>query len=86
MNYQTFQPGEELNLLFICYWALESSVVEQLEKQSVVPDGCIEIFFHYGDHAKQYTSRGKSIIQPRILVISQLTRPLEIGAIRLRCS
>ena len=78
MNYQTFEPDKELEVLVKCYWTLESSVDEQLEKQSVVPDGCMEMIFHYGDLYKQYTGRGKSIIQPRCFVIGQLTRPLEI--------
>ncbi|WP_354066851.1 DUF6597 domain-containing transcriptional factor [Chryseobacterium limigenitum] len=38
----------------------------------------MEMIFHYGDLYKQYTGRGKSIIQPRCLIIGQLTKPLEI--------
>ncbi|SUX45937.1 DUF6597 domain-containing transcriptional factor [Chryseobacterium indoltheticum] len=78
MNYQTFEPHQELEVFVKCYWTLESSIDEQQEKQFVVHDGCMEVIFHYGDLYKQYTDRGKSIIQPRCFIIGQLTRPFEI--------
>ncbi|MFA7445785.1 MAG: helix-turn-helix transcriptional regulator [Flavobacteriaceae bacterium] len=77
MNYQTFEPNKDLDLLIKCYWILESPKEKTPEKQTIVPDGCMEMIFHYGDLYKQYTENG-SIIQPRCFVIGQLTRPLEI--------
>lgn len=78
MNYQTFEPNNKLMILIKCYWALESPKEETSEKQTIVPDGCMEMIFHYGNLYRQYTENGKSIIQPRCFVIGQLTRPLEI--------
>ncbi len=78
MNYQTFEPSQDLVTHIKCYWTLESSKEETAEKQIIVPDGCMEIIFHYGDLYRQYTGNGNSIIQPRCFVIGQLTRPLEI--------
>jgi AraC-like DNA-binding protein len=78
MNYQIFEPGKELTAFIKCYWTLESEQDEVSEKQTIVPDGCMEMIFHYGDLYKQYTENGHSIIQPRCFVIGQLTRPLEI--------
>lgn len=78
MNYQTFEPNKELTTLIKCYWTLESEKEETPEKQTIVPDGCMEMIFHYGDLYKQYTENGNSIIQPKCFVIGQLTRPLEI--------
>lgn len=78
MNYQTFEPGQDLNTLVKCYWILESPKEEIPQKQTIVPDGCMEMIFHYGDLYKQYTENGKSIVQPRCFAIGQLTRPLEI--------
>jgi len=57
---------------------MEDSGCDRLEKQSIIPDGCMEMIFHHGDPYKQYTGDGKSLIQPRCFVIGQLTRPLEI--------
>ncbi|GEP52153.1 AraC family transcriptional regulator [Flavobacterium noncentrifugens] len=78
MNYQTFKPNQDLATLVKCYWTLESPKEETPEKQNIVPDGCMEMIFHYGDLYRQYTANGESIIQPKCFVIGQLTRPLEI--------
>lgn len=78
MDYQTFEPSQELDMLVKCYWTLESPKDESPERQTIVPDGCMEMIFHYGDLYKQYTGEGGSIIQPRCFVFGQLTQPLEI--------
>ncbi|MDQ0594822.1 AraC-like DNA-binding protein [Chryseobacterium ginsenosidimutans] len=80
MNYQTFEPCHDLTMIVKCYWILESALDEAIEKQSIVPDGCMEMVFHYGDPYRQYTPNGHSITQPSCFVIGQLTRPLEIEA------
>lgn len=80
MNYQTFEPSHDLTTFIKCYWTLENMKEATPEKQMVVPDGCMEMIFHYGDLYRQYTENGNSIIQPRCFVIGQLTRPLEIEA------
>ncbi len=78
MNYQTLEPSIDLNTLIKCYWTLENPKEEINEKQTIVPDGCMEMIFHYGDLYRQHTGNGNSIIQPRCFVIGQLTRPLTI--------
>lgn len=78
MNYQTYEPCESLKTLVSCYWTLESPKEEIAEKQTIVPDGCMEMIFHYGDLYRQYSPDGNSIIQPRCFVIGQLTQALEI--------
>ncbi|WP_288462511.1 DUF6597 domain-containing transcriptional factor [uncultured Chryseobacterium sp.] len=47
MNYQTFEPDQDLTAFIKCYWTLESPKEETPEKQTIVPDGCIEISFDY---------------------------------------
>ena len=78
MNYKTFEPSNELASLIKCYWTLENPNEETHERQTIIPDGCMEMIFHYGDMYRQYTENGKTIIQPKCFVIGQLTRPLEI--------
>jgi AraC-like DNA-binding protein len=78
MIYQTFEPNDDLTPFIKCYWTLESPKEEAAEKQTIVPDGFMEMIFHYGDLYRQYTENGNSIIQPKCFVIGQLTRPLEI--------
>lgn len=78
MNYQTFEPNDELATLIKCYWTLESKNDDIHERQTIVPDGCMEMIFHYGDLYRQYVGNSESTIQPQCFVIGQLTRPLEI--------
>lgn len=78
MNYQTFKPSNELASLIKCYWLFESPKEDTPEKQTIVPDGCMEMIFHHGDLYRQYTGKGNSIIQPRCFVIGQLTKTFEI--------
>ncbi|MBK6825661.1 MAG: helix-turn-helix transcriptional regulator [Chitinophagaceae bacterium] len=78
MNYQVFDPCDQLSAFVKCYWTLESITEKVPERQTIVPDGCMEMIFHYGDLYRQYTEDGNYIIQPKCFVFGQLTRPLEI--------
>lgn len=78
MNYQTFEPDRELETLVKCYWTLESPEEKETQKQTIVPDGCMEMIFHYGDAYIQHMANGSRLVQPKSFVIGQLTRPLEI--------
>lgn len=78
MNYQTFQPNSDLNSLIKCYWTLEVPAEYNSEKQRIVPDGCMELIFILGDDIKRYTSENEFIIQPRAIVVGQITEPFTI--------
>jgi AraC-like DNA-binding protein len=85
MNYQTFEPTSDLEEWVKCYWILESlndnipaPITQDSKRQTIIPDGCMEMIFHYGDLYKQYIESGESILQPKCFVIGQLTTPLEI--------
>lgn len=78
MNYETFLPTSDLADWIKCYWTLESEPGEIPERQTIVPDGCMEMIFHYGDLYRQYRDEHTSIIQPQCFVIGQLTKPLVI--------
>jgi AraC-like DNA-binding protein len=77
MTYHTYAPSEALSAFIKCYWTLESSGAP-MEKQRIVPDGCMEMIFHYGDLYRQYTDESNSIVQPRCFVFGQITHPLDI--------
>lgn len=77
MDYQTFQPHAELASLIKCYWTLESPKEDIPQPQTIVPDGCMEMIFHYGDLYRQYID-GEAVVQPRNCVFGQLTKPLKI--------
>jgi len=78
MNYQTHNPNPNLTAFIKCYWTLEGPAETQPIRQRIVPDGCMELIFHHGDHFKQYLDDGATLIQPKCFVFGQITKPLEI--------
>lgn len=78
MNYQVYPPCRELQAFVKCFWSLEDDGSSKRQRQRVVPDGCMEMIFHFGDHYRQYFSNGSSYIQPRSFVYGQITHYLEI--------
>lgn len=78
MNYQTFQPSPDLASLVKCYWSLEVPAEANPQKQRIVPDGCMEMIFILGDDIRRYTSETEFIIQPRALVVGQISKPFVI--------
>jgi AraC-like DNA-binding protein len=78
MNYKQYDPPETLRSFIKCFWSLEAPAQSIVEKQRIVPDGCMEMIFHYGDLYKQFLEDGSSITQPRCFVFGQITFPLEI--------
>lgn len=78
MNYQTYLPDQDLTSLVKCHWTLEVPAEYNSEKQRIVPDGCMEMIFILGDDIKRYTSENEFIIQPRAVVIGQITEPFTI--------
>jgi AraC-like DNA-binding protein len=78
MKYQTFPPHSDLASLVKCYWILEVPAEKDTQRQRIIPDGCIEMFFILGDDIKRYTSESEFIIQPREMVLGQITEPFFI--------
>ena len=73
MNYQTFQPHPDLTSFIKCYWSLEVPFQKDVQRQLILPDGCIEMIFILGDDVKRYISNDEFIIQPREMVLGQIT-------------
>jgi len=78
MNYNTYTPSGELSAFVKCYWTLEAPTESKPQKQRIVPDGCMEMIFHFGDLYRQYITDEEFIIQPRCFVFGQITYPLNI--------
>lgn len=79
MDYQVYTPSPELQPFVKCFWSLEEVANNMPVRQRVVPDGCMEMIFHYGDHFRQYFEDGSSVLQPKCFVFGQLTSFLEIA-------
>jgi AraC-like DNA-binding protein len=78
MKYEVFAPVAELQPFVKCFWTLEEVDSSVPEKQKVLPDGCMEMIFHYGDNYRQYFEDGSSVIQPKCFVYGQISSYIEI--------
>lgn len=78
MDYQTFAPHTDLETIVKCYWTLEVDAQNDVQRQLILPDGCIELCFILGDDIKRYTSENNFILQPRQMVLGQITTPFYI--------
>lgn len=78
MDYQTYKPHPDLESFVSCYWTLEVPASNEVQRQRIVPDGCIEMAFILGDDIKRYTSETEFIIQPRAMVLGQTLKPFYI--------
>jgi len=78
MNYQTFKPHSDLESIVKFYWTLEVPFDPKNQKQKIIPDGCIEMTFNFGDKIKKYTSESDFIIHPNAMVMGQRTKSFDI--------
>jgi AraC-like DNA-binding protein len=78
MNYKTYQPHSDLRAFIKCYWTLEVRAEAGAQRQRIIPEGCLEMAFILGDDIKRYTSEDTFIIQPRAMVLGQITEPFFI--------
>jgi AraC-like DNA-binding protein len=78
VNYQLYPPHPDLASFIKCYWTLEVPIQAGSQRQRILPDGYLEMFFILGDDIKRYTSEDKFIIQPRFMVLGQITEPFFI--------
>lgn len=78
MNYQVYTTCRQLEPFVKCFWSLDADKNEQPVKQRVLPDGCMEMLFNYGDQYRQYLDDSTFILQPKCFVFGQISKFLEI--------
>lgn len=79
MSYRQCLPHPGLRHLVKCYWHLQTTVARG-ERQTVLPDGCMELIVHFG--AMPRTSGGASGSRhgPAAFVGGQITEALQLHA------
>ena len=81
MNYQEFQPNPILSRFIECFWILESNDPKSPpEPQKILPDGCIELLFHFKSLNRRFISDKESIAEPRSFFSGQIKRAIVIQA------
>jgi AraC-like DNA-binding protein len=78
MNYQTYKTDKDLESIVKFYWTLEVPFDPKNQKQKIVPDGCIEMTFNFGDKIKRFTSVTDFILHPNAMVMGQRTKSFDI--------
>jgi AraC-like DNA-binding protein len=78
MKPRIFAPARELSAFVKCYWTLESAKEKTPARNTIIPDGCLKLIFHYGDPYRHFPKSGESITLPRCFLIGQLTKPYEV--------
>lgn len=78
MNYNTYTPQPALSAIVKCYWTLEVHAEAAGQKQLILPDGCVDMCFILGDDIKRFTDENNFIIQPRQMLLGQITKPFYI--------
>lgn len=77
MDYQVYQPLEQLSRHIKCYWSLENDTRVPHARERIFPDGCIELIVNYGDPMKKFEN-GTEEIQQRYFIHGQLKRFMEL--------
>lgn len=87
MEYREVPPSPELAEQIECFWLLTGTGASgESEAQRVLPDGCPELIFNFGDPFQRLLENGRTEKQGRALVAGQLERAIRIrptGAVRL---
>jgi AraC-like DNA-binding protein len=73
MEYSTFVPNSALQNLVEYYWMVEGN---DSDPQKIIPDGCSEIIFHFGDRYKICQDDEGFQIQSLALLAGQIIQPI----------
>jgi AraC-like DNA-binding protein len=52
MLYKRIEPHAALSPFIECYWIIESDATADNAREKIIPDGFVEIIYHYGDSYK----------------------------------
>ncbi|MCY3714808.1 MAG: helix-turn-helix domain-containing protein [Gemmatimonadetes bacterium] len=79
MIYREFETHTGLDPYVQLVWMMESEHEDDHAPGSlIVPDGIVEIVFHYGDPWITTVAGGKRMVQPRSFAVSQMRKYIEI--------
>jgi AraC-like DNA-binding protein len=76
VRFHQYQPCSALAAYVKCYWTLEHNYVPDIP-ECIMPDGCIEMIFHYGDKYRSIIN-GYETDQPDNIVVGQITQAIHL--------
>lgn len=79
MKYIEYKPIDTISDYIQLIWVAESeSQVDIYPREKILPDGIVEIIFHFGEPFVTYNSNGEKIKQPNAFAVSQMRKFIEI--------
>jgi AraC-like DNA-binding protein len=79
MKYLECKPIDPLSEYIQLIWIAESeSPDDHYPKEKILPDGIVEVVFHYYEPLITYLANGKKFIQPKGFAVSQMRKFIEI--------
>ncbi len=79
MFYREYQPHTDLAEFVQLIWTIESDEeTDHFSKEQILPDGMVEVVFHYRDPFVTHQADGTSYVQPASFAISQMRKFIEI--------
>jgi len=79
MKYLEYKPIESLSDYIQLIWISESeSKNDYYPKEKILPDGIVEIVFHFWESFIVYNTKGEKLKQPKGFAISQMQKFIEI--------
>lgn len=79
MNYTEYKPNDILSEYIQLIWIAESeSTADYYPKEKILPDGIVEIVFHFSDPFLTYNAKGEKMKQPKGFAVSQMKNFIEI--------
>ena len=90
MRYQEYLPSPQCARVVETYWVLEGQATGS--RDTIIPDGRIELVFHYGGEFWRHSAGAPDLRQPGSLLVGQMIAPVVlapkggagVAAIRLR--
>ena len=75
MFYSVYEPTDVLRPFILFYWILETDTSLALSaKQRIIPNGCVELIFHFGDRLNTLIPDKQPEKQPQSMISGQSTR------------
>lgn len=78
MKYRESKPSPLLAGIVKCFWSIENDAASDASLEPVLPDGCPEVVFNFGDRFQRMRSSGSFETQASAIVSGQLRKHILI--------
>jgi AraC-like DNA-binding protein len=76
MSYQEFPPDPKLAAYVQCYWAIKIAGNDNNDFRLILPDGCTDVIFNFGDPLVSKSSNVLEVNSLKSFIVGNMTRPI----------